>query len=52
MATETLSMKPQFEFARPAGFGALAFAALLAVYFGVLTLVSGWSFTVDQFAEF
>jgi Cu+-exporting ATPase len=29
-----------------------AAAALLAVYFGVLTLVSGWSFTVAQFAEF
>ena len=25
---------------------------LLGVYFGVLTLVSGWSFTVFQFAEF
>lgn len=52
MASETLSMKPQFEFARPVGFGALAFGALLAVYFVALTLVSGWSFTVDQFAEF
>jgi hypothetical protein len=38
--------------ARPAGFGAGAFGALLAVYFGVLTLVSGWSFTVNQFSEF
>lgn len=37
---------------RPAGFGTLAFGLLLAVYFGVLTLVSGWSFTVNQFAEF
>lgn len=26
--------------------------AMLAVYFGVLTLVSGWSFTVSQFREF
>ena len=52
MAIDTLSMKPQVEFAQPVGFGALAFAALLAVYFGVLTLVSGWSFTVNQFAEF
>src|SRR5512134_377094 len=38
--------------ARPAGFGAVAFGALLAVYFGALTLVSGWKFTVDQFSEF
>ena len=29
--------------------GTLAFAILFAVYFGLLTLVSGWSFTVDQF---
>lgn len=51
MATETLPMKPQVEFGQPAGFGALAFGALLAVYFAALTLVSGWSFTVGQFAE-
>ncbi|HSC93683.1 MAG TPA: hypothetical protein VLC73_01810 [Burkholderiales bacterium] len=38
--------------ARPTGFGAVAFGALLAVYFGALTLVSGWKFTVDQFSEF
>lgn len=37
---------------RPAGFGALAFGLLLGAYFGVLTLVSGWSFTVTQFSEF
>lgn len=37
---------------RPAGAGAGAFGAMLALYFGVLTLVSGWSFTVSQFAEF
>ena len=37
---------------RPAGFGVGAFGALLAVYFGVLTLVSGWAFTWQQFAEF
>ena len=37
---------------RPIVAGALAFSALLAVYFGVLTLVSGWSFTVSQFREF
>ncbi|MGE0874853.1 MAG: hypothetical protein AB7O31_09295 [Burkholderiales bacterium] len=37
---------------RPAGAGVAAFGALLALYFGVLTLVSGWSFTIAQFAEF
>lgn len=37
---------------RPAGWGTLAFAALLGVYFGVLTLVSGWEFTVRQFGDF
>jgi Cu+-exporting ATPase len=38
--------------ARPAGFGMLAFGVLLAAYFGVLTLISGWKFTVSQFSEF
>ncbi len=36
---------------RPIATGASAFAAMLGLYFGVLTLVSGWSFTVSQFAE-
>jgi Cu+-exporting ATPase len=36
----------------PLAAGAFASSALLAIYFGVLTLVSGWSFTVSQFAEF
>lgn len=38
--------------ARPASFGMLAFGLLLAAYFGVLTLISGWQFTVSQFSEF
>ncbi len=38
--------------ARPVGFGAVASAALLVVYFGVLTLISGWRFTLEQFNEF
>ena len=38
--------------ARPSVFGMLAFSAMLAVYFGALTLVSGWTFTVNQFSEF
>jgi len=37
---------------RPLAGGAYACFALLGIYFGVLTLVSGWSFTVSQFAEF
>ncbi|HLE65573.1 MAG TPA: hypothetical protein VI730_00345, partial [Burkholderiales bacterium] len=42
----------QIAVAQPTGFGALASGMLLAVYFGALTLVSGWSFTVNQFSEF
>ena len=38
--------------ARPVNFGMLAFALLLAIYLGVLTVVSGWKFTVSQFSEF
>ena len=38
--------------ARPASFGVLAFGLLLGAYFGSLTLVSGWTFTVNQFSEF
>ena len=37
---------------RASGFGALAFGLLLAVYFGAVSLVSGWRFTVSQFTEF
>jgi len=37
---------------RPLGFGVLAFGLLLGADFGVLTLVSGWKFTLDQFYEF
>jgi Cu+-exporting ATPase len=37
---------------RPAGAGVGAFGALLGIYFGALTLVSGWSFTVSQFSDF
>ena len=45
-------MNAQIAVARPSQFGALAFGMLLAVYFGALTLVSGWNFTVNQFSEF
>jgi Cu+-exporting ATPase len=37
---------------KPLAGGAFAFSALLTIYFSVLTLISGWSFTVSQFAEF
>lgn len=45
-------MSAQLRWARPVGLGVLAFALLLAVYFAALTLVSGWTFTVEQFREF
>ncbi|MCL4417102.1 MAG: hypothetical protein M1365_10460 [Actinobacteria bacterium] len=32
--------------------GILAFLTLLSVYFLILTLVSGWNFTWEQFTEF
>ena len=37
---------------RPILYGAAASALLLLVYFIVLTLVSGWAFTLAQFADF
>jgi len=37
---------------RSAAWGAFAFLAMMGVYFGVLTLVSGWSFTISQFSDF
>lgn len=36
----------------PISYGTAAGAALLAVYFALLTLVSGWDFTLDQFAQY
>lgn len=44
-------MNPQVS-AKPALLGLLAFGLLLAMYFAVLSLVSGWKFTVSQFSEF
>lgn len=38
--------------AKPALYGFIASTILLAVYFAVLTLVSGWSFAQSQFADF
>jgi Cu+-exporting ATPase len=37
---------------KPLAVGTLAFLTMLAIYFGVLTLVSGWDFTVSEFAKF
>jgi len=45
MSSQAMSLKA-------AGAGILAFSLLLGVYFGVLTLISGWEFTLGQFAEF
>jgi len=45
-------MSPSAVLGRPAGLGMGAFAALLAIYFGVLTLISGWSFTLEEFTRY
>lgn len=37
---------------RPLFIGAIASLAMLAVYFGVLSLVSGWDFTLSEFTRF
>ncbi|MBI4367693.1 MAG: hypothetical protein HY543_12860 [Deltaproteobacteria bacterium] len=36
----------------PLAIGTIATLAMLGIYFSVLTLVSGWDFTVSQFSEF
>jgi P-type Cu+ transporter len=45
-------MSAQIAIPPPAGSGVLAFGLMLGAYFGALTLVSGWTFTVTQFSEF
>jgi hypothetical protein len=37
---------------KPLAIGTIAFLAMLGIYFGVLTLVSGWDFTVSEFTRF
>ncbi len=37
---------------KPLVVGTIAVLAMLAVYFGVLTLLSGWDFTVSEFGRF
>ena len=45
-------MNAHMSLARPSGFGVLAFGLLLAVYFSLLTLVSGWDFTLSEFVRY
>ncbi|RZI97219.1 MAG: hypothetical protein EOO54_29945, partial [Haliea sp.] len=40
------------QYARPAAYGLLAASALLAVYFGALTVLSGWDFTLGEFNRY
>jgi len=47
-----LALRNQAAVATAAGSGLAATAVLLGFYFGALALVSGWAFTVEQFAEF
>jgi Cu+-exporting ATPase len=48
----TMTMFPQSASLRSATWGTFALLAMMGIYFGTLTLVSGWNFTVEQFSEF
>lgn len=39
-------------FVKSLSWGMAAFVLMLAVFFGVVSLVSGWDFTLEQFAKF
>jgi Cu+-exporting ATPase len=39
-------------FSRPGGYGLLAAGVLLGLYFSALSAISGWRFTVNEFAQF
>lgn len=39
-------------YARPAALGLLAASALLGLYFGALTALSGWQFTASEFGKY
>ena len=41
-----------YKITEPITYGILAGIVLLGIYFTVLTLVSGWNFTQDQFSQF
>ncbi len=45
-------MRSQALALKAAGAGILAAGLLLGVYFGVLTLISGWEFTLEQFVTY
>lgn len=40
------------QYARPVVYGLLATSALLALYFGALTALSGWEFTASEFDQY
>ncbi|MEQ1589313.1 MAG: hypothetical protein ABL902_03055 [Gallionella sp.] len=42
----------QLTFIRPLQFGGVAFMLLLAIYFGVVSLISGMDFALEQFAKY
>ena len=48
----TQSKAAQLTFVRPTLFGSGALVLLLAIYFGVVSLISGVDFAFEQFAEF
>ena len=50
--TRQQSGAAQLTFLMPLQFGAGAFALLLIIYFGVVSLISGMDFALDQFATF
>ncbi len=52
MSAVAMAMDDRISLGRPAGFGGLAAGLLLAVYFGALTALSGWTETARQFSEF
>jgi Cu+-exporting ATPase len=50
--TNPQSEAAQLTFIRPIEFGAGALVLLLAIYFGVVSLISGMDFALEQFAKF
>jgi len=50
--TESQSKAAQLTFIRPVEFGAGSLVLLLAIYFGVVSLISGLDFALEQFAKF
>lgn len=50
--THPQSEAAQLTFIRPIQFGSGALVLLLAIYFGVVSLISGMDFALEQFAKF